>query len=127
MVRSQCSCKPPPNKYLSSVLTRKGKVPRLNFRPPRPKPWLRGGVPARAGYTAREHPSSTDLSWRRPQGQVPRPCPAIITEGTRHPGPHRPSRFSCKRESVICIGSIGIHAVANTSHVNSQLTTIALL
>ena len=28
------------------VLTRKGKVPRLDFHPPRSKHWLREGVPA---------------------------------------------------------------------------------
>ena len=28
-----------------------------------------------------------DLSWWCPQGQVPRPCPAVITEGARHRGP----------------------------------------
>ena len=42
-VRSQCSCKPPPKQMLFSVLTRKGKVPRLSFHPLRPRPWLRGG------------------------------------------------------------------------------------
>ena len=30
---------------LFSVLTRKGKVPRLNFHPPRSRPWLSGGGP----------------------------------------------------------------------------------
>ena len=33
-VRSPCSCKPPPKQMSFSVLTRKGKVPRLNFHPP---------------------------------------------------------------------------------------------
>ena len=33
-------------------------------------------------------------SWRRPRGQVPRPCPAVITEGARRPGPRRPAGSS---------------------------------
>ena len=37
------------------VLTRKGKVPRLDFHPPRSKLWLREGVPAWACYSALEH------------------------------------------------------------------------
>ena len=30
------------------------------------------------------------LSWWHPQGQVPRPCPAVIAEGPRHPDPASP-------------------------------------
>ena len=54
-VRSQsghrCSCKPPPKQMLFSVLTRKGEVPRLNFHPPRSRPWLRGGGPCTGWVT----------------------------------------------------------------------------
>ena len=32
-----------------------------------------------------------DLSWWLPQGQVPRPYPAVIAEGARGPGPNWPS------------------------------------
>ena len=34
-----------------------------------------------------------DLSWRCPQAQVPRPCPATIIEGTRHQNPDHPHTF----------------------------------
>ena len=54
---------------LFSVLIRKGKVPRHNFYPPRSPFWLRGG-------SSQLTPSS---------GLVPRPCPAVIAEGGRHP------------------------------------------
>ena len=40
--------------------------------------WLRGGEP----------------SWWLPQGQAPTPCPAVITEGARCPGPKGPSGSS---------------------------------
>ena len=33
----------------------------------------------------------TDLSWKLPQGQIPKICPADIAEGARHPGPSWPS------------------------------------
>ena len=36
----QRSCEPPPKQMLFSVLTRKGKDPRLHFCPPRSRPWL---------------------------------------------------------------------------------------
>ena len=42
-------------------------------------------------------PTSTreaDISCWHPQGQAPRPCPAFLTEGARHPGPSRPSGSS---------------------------------
>ena len=140
-VRSRGSWKPPPKQMLFSVLTRRGKVPRLNFHSARSSPGLRGGVPAWAGCPDRECLSSTQSgssrqcpgpaeeaapSWWRPRGQVLRPCPAVITEGARCPRPTRLSGFSFKPERIICIGSIGIH-VANTNQVNSQLTAIALL
>ena len=54
---------------LFSVLTRKGKVPRHNFHPPRFQPWLREG---RSQLTAL-------------QGQVPTSCPLVMPEGARHP------------------------------------------
>ena len=41
----QRSCEPPPKQMLFSVLTRKGKDPRLHFCPPRSRPWLWGGCP----------------------------------------------------------------------------------
>ena len=53
---------------LFSVLTRKSKVPRHDFDPPRSQPWLRGG---RALLAA-------------PSGQVPTSCPAVIPEGAMH-------------------------------------------
>ena len=54
---------------LSSVLTRKGQVSRHNCHPVRSQSWVRGG---RSQLAA-------------PQGQVPRPYPALITEGSRCP------------------------------------------
>ena len=52
-----------------SVLTRTGKVPRLNPQPPRSRSRLRGG---RAQSAA--------------EGQVPRPCSAITAEEAGRPG-----------------------------------------
>ena len=90
---------------LFSVLTRKGKVPRLNLHPPRSRSWLRGGGPCggrlpcpgaflqHPGWSSHQCPGpahEADLSWWRPQGQVPRPRPAVITEETRCPGPNPP-------------------------------------
>ena len=136
MVRSPCCCKPPPEQMLFSVLT-KGKVLRLNFRPPRPR--LRGGVPGLASYSAPERWSSTqsvcfhqcpgpaeeaDLSGWSTQGQVPRACPAIITEGARCPAPSQSSGFSFKLERTMCTGSKGMHVAANAIHVHFQLTTV---
>ena len=124
---------------LFSVLTKKGKVLRLNFCPPRPR--LRGGVPGPAGFSAREHWSSTqsvffyecpgpaeeaELSRWRTQGRVPRACPAVITEGARRPAPSQ-SGFSFKPERIICVGSVGIRVVANAYQVSAQLTAVALL
>ena len=139
MVRSPCCCKPPPERMLFSVLT-KAKVLRLNFRSPRPR--LRGGVPGLASYSAPERWSSTqsvsfhqcpgpaeeaDLSGWRTQGQVPRACPAIITEGARRPAPSQSLGFSFKPEQIICVRSVGIHVVANAHQVSAQLTAVALL
>ena len=50
---------------LFSVLSRKCKVPRHNFSPLRSRSWLK------------------DLHWWLPQGQVPRPCPAVTLWGSR--------------------------------------------
>ena len=44
-----------PKQMLFCVLTKTGKVPRLDFHPLRPMSWLRGGIPAQAGYLAQEH------------------------------------------------------------------------
>ena len=125
---------------LFSVLTRKGKVPRLNFHPPRSRPWLTGGGPCAGQLPCPgafiQHPvwvippaprPGWGGSWQRPQGQVPRPCPAIINEGARRPGPSRPSGFSFNLERIVCIRSTGIRVVANAHQVNPQLTATALL
>ena len=56
----------------------KGQVPRHNFHPPRSRAWLRGG--------------KAQL-WL-PQGQVSRPCLAVIAEGARSLGPKWPSGSS---------------------------------
>ena len=127
---------------LLSVLTSKGKVPRLNFGPLRSRPWLRGGGPCggqlpRPGAFVHTQAGSShhcpgpaeqaDLSWQRPRGQVPRLRPAVITEGAWHPGPRRPSGLSFNLERTICKGSTRVHVVANTKQVNAQLATIALL
>ena len=70
---------------------------------------MEGEIPVRTGYPAQEPSSSTqsgsscqcpgpakeaDSSWWYPQRQVPRPCPAVIAEGTRHPGLSQPSDSS---------------------------------
>ena len=97
---------------LFSVLIRKGKVPRLNLQPQSSKSWLRGGGPC-ASWSPypkvfTQHPGwvlptsagpaeETNLSWRHPQGQVPRSRLAILTETARHPGPSRPSGSSGHR------------------------------
>ena len=95
-----------------------------------------------ASYSAPERWSSTqsvsfhqcpgpaeeaDLSGWSTQGQVPRACPAIITEGARRPAPSQPSGFSFKLERIIWVGSVGIHVVANAHQVSSQLTAAAVL
>ena len=68
-----------------------------------------------------------DLRGWRTQRQVPRACPAIITEGARRPAPSQPSGFSFKLERIIWVGSVGIHVVANAHQVSSQLTAAAVL
>ena len=50
---------------LFSVLSRKGKVPRHNFSPLRSRSWLK------------------DLRWWLPQGQFPRPRPAVTHWGSQ--------------------------------------------
>lgn len=88
MVRSWYSCKSPPKQMLFSFMTRKGKVPKLNFHPSRSRPWLnRGGVSVQASHPAPGapvqyqdwvHPPAPgpgwkpDLSWRGAQAQVRR-------------------------------------------------------
>ena len=114
-MRSRCSCNPPPKQMLFPVLKRKGKVPWLNSPPPRSTSWLRGeGLRSGRGPCPGalvQHPvwvfppvprpaEEAALSWRHPQGQVPRPCAAIIAEGARHPGPGWPSSFSFKVERI---------------------------
>ena len=44
---------------LFCVLTKTGKVRRLDFHPLRSMSWLRGGIPAQAGYLAQERSPST--------------------------------------------------------------------
>ena len=79
---------------------KKGQGPKAHLLPSEVQALLRGGVPARAGHPARVLPpvpslaEEADLSWRRPQGQVPRPRPAVIAEGARRPGPSQPSGSS---------------------------------
>ena len=84
---------------LFSVLTRKGKVPRLSEvhalakrrgfqHQPATLPWTIGPTPSLGPPTSAQTPEETDLS---PQCQAPRPCPAIITEGTRRPRLSLPS------------------------------------
>ena len=90
-----------------SVLIRKGKVPRFNFHPLSPGPEgggpCTGWLPCLGAFV--QHPvwvpppvprrsEEADISWRCPQGRVPRLCPAVITEGARRPGPSQPSGSS---------------------------------
>ena len=51
-----------------------------------------------------------DLSWSCPQGQVPRPCPAVIIEGARHPGPNWPSASSGRPNGKGQIPQTATHA-----------------
>ena len=120
---------------LFSVLTKKSKVPRLNFHLPRSRSWLREGAPAQACSSRTQSGSScqcpdpakeTDLNWWHAQCQVPRPCPAIFSEGVRCPGHGWPSGFSMKLGRIISIGATGIYVVVNTNQVNSQLTIAPL-
>lgn len=115
---------------LFSLQTRKGKFPKLNFCSLRSRPYLRGEGPVWAGYPAQEPSSSTqsrsshqcpgpdkmaDLSWQH--RQVPRPCPAVITEGARHPDPAVPQASHLTWRDR-CMGSIGTCVVANALQVN---------
>ena len=124
-VRSRRSWKPPPKQMLFSVLTRKGKVPRLSFQ--RSRPGLRGGGPCAGRLPCPgalvQHPDQmlpqcpglaeeVDLSCRRPQGQASRPCPAVITEGTGCPGPSQTSGSSgsANRGRVLWASTHGDHS-----------------
>ena len=78
-----------------SVLTRKGKIPKHNFHPPRSQSWLRGG---RSQLAAPSGPGSHTLP---------------IPEGTRHPtqlvlsllrSPKRGDQFSQVRQTALLLG-----------------------
>lgn len=91
---------------LFSVLRRKGKSPGHNFHPPRSRSWLMRGefllgpiiLPGNIHPVLNLGPPASAQAWQReagfsrqcPQGQVPRPCTAVIIEGTRGPGPNSP-------------------------------------
>ena len=63
-------------------------------------------APSLGPLTCASWAEGAEISWQHLQGQVPRPCPAIITEGTRHPGPSQPSGLSFNLEKTTCTGSI---------------------
>ena len=57
------------------------------------------------------------LSWWHPQGQVPRPCPAIIAEGPRHLDPASPQapQFSSVQSSPpVVSSSLRTHGLQHT-------------
>lgn len=62
---------------LFSVLIRKNQVPRHNFHPFEIQILVKQ--------------EEADLSWWLPQGQVPRPCPTVISEGANALDPPGPS------------------------------------
>ena len=102
-------CPPPPNplKHPESF--------QQSHRSSRPQP--RGGELSSNTQSGSSHKclglaEEADVSWRYPQGQVSRPCPAVIPEEVRCLRPSQSSGFSFNLERIICIGSIGIHVVA---------------
>ena len=44
----------------------------------------------------------------------PQPCPVVVTEGARDPGPNQPSSFSLKLERIVSIEPTEMHVLANT-------------
>ena len=112
-VRSWAGKDVPVNLHQTNVTLcpdKKGEGAKAHLSPSEVQAWLREGGPCRgASYPAPEHSSRTrfgacrqcpglaeddDLSWQLPQGQVPRPCPAVTAERARHPGPNWPSSSS---------------------------------
>ena len=99
------------------------KVARLNFHPPRARPWLREGVPTQASHPAQEF-------WSSPQPGSSRQCPAqlrrqisaqdalrarppdsIWPSSLREPGTQHPADLRLLRLSKLVIAMLTAGAV----------------